>query len=140
MRVKRCRDRDSDHTWHPRVLLDVWDDDSDKEGRTKAVLNFFHDNGKFEATHEIDIPDGAHTMTVQSRGNCNTLPAQQFPIPRPKVRRWQWVKDYGGSEAKMEIRSTERYTRQELDAVLLRNNLNTYGWYHDNSTMVEADS
>jgi hypothetical protein len=89
--------------------------------------------------HEIEIPDGAHTMTVQTRGACNTLPAMHIPIPRPKVRRWQWVKDYGGSEAKMEIRSTERYTRQELDAILRRNNLNTCGWHSDNDTMIEVE-
>jgi len=58
----------------------------------KAQLSFFHDNGKFEATHEIEIPDGAHTMTVQTRGACNTLPAMHIPIPRPKkVKKCQYV-------------------------------------------------
>lgn len=42
--------------------------------------------------HEIEIPEGANMMTIQTRGTCNTPPALHFPIPRPKkmVKKWQW--------------------------------------------------
>jgi hypothetical protein len=67
----------------------------------KAYL--FFDNGLPQITafiaetikkygHEIDIPEGANTMTIQTRGTCNTPPALHIPIPRPKkkVKKWRW--------------------------------------------------
>jgi len=60
----------------------------------KAQLSFFHDNGKFEATHEIEIPDGATLFQYQTNeghlyhfyreeGICSY---GHFPIPRPKKK------------------------------------------------------
>ena len=56
----------------------------------KAVINFFQDNGKFEATHEIEIPEG--TTLFQYQTNKGDLYGH-FPIPRPKkkVKKWRWV-------------------------------------------------
>lgn len=68
----------------------------------KAYL--FFDNGLPQITafiaetikkygHAIDIQEGANTMTIQTRGTCNTPPALHIPIPRPKkkVKKWQWL-------------------------------------------------
>ena len=56
----------------------------------KAVINIFQDNGKFEATHEIEIPDGANNMTVafQNINGClrGSISHVEIPIPRPKVK------------------------------------------------------
>jgi hypothetical protein len=67
----------------------------------KAYL--FFDNGLPQITafiaetikkygHAIDIQEGANTMTIQTRGTCNTPPALHIPIPRPKkkVKKWRW--------------------------------------------------
>jgi hypothetical protein len=43
--------------------------------------------------HEIEAPDDANTLTIQSRGSCQTPPAIHIPIPQPKkkVKKWQWI-------------------------------------------------
>ena len=52
----------------------------------KAVLNIFQDNGKFEATHEIEIPEGAIGMMPlwQYRDGESVGHKDWVPIPRPK--------------------------------------------------------
>jgi hypothetical protein len=66
-----------------------------EEGKVKAYLQFWNDRGgKAELDgHEIDIPEGATTLTVQARGCCNSPPARHIAIPRPKrlVKKWRWV-------------------------------------------------
>lgn len=63
----------------------------------KAQLSFFHDNGKFEATHEIEIPDGATLFQYQTnKGDLYHFYREEgicsyghFPIPRPKkIKKW----------------------------------------------------
>lgn len=84
----------------------------------KAYL--FFDNGLPQITafiaetikkygHAIDIQEGANTMTIQTRGTCNTPPALHIPIPRPKkkVKKWRW---YIVEEDDV---TTNRYTLRE---------------------------
>jgi hypothetical protein len=84
----------------------------------KAYL--FFDNGLPQITafiaktikkygHAIDIQEGANTMTIQTRGTCNTPPALHIPIPRPKkkVKKWRW---YIVEEDDV---TTNRYTPRE---------------------------
>ena len=52
----------------------------------KAQLSFFHDNGKFEATHEIEIPEKLTEVKIIVGSLCDLdAVVRIFPIPRPKV-------------------------------------------------------
>ena len=66
----------------------------------KAVINFFQDNGKFEATREIEIPDGAyechgHFHNHQGRTNSFCIPIYH---PKKKVKKTVYlhVQNFGG--------------------------------------------
>jgi len=102
----------------------------------KAQLSFFHDNGKFEATHEIGIPGGAVTFRyVTLCENQMDNIGQSIPIPRPKkkVKKWHWVvgeKGCGGVLANAFHRTEERI-KADYPGV---------GWYHRiDETMIEVD-
>jgi hypothetical protein len=53
----------------------------------KAQLSFFHDNGKFEATHEIEIPEKFTEVKIIAGSLCDLdAVVRIFPIPRPKKK------------------------------------------------------
>ena len=52
----------------------------------KAQLSFFHDNGKFEATHEIEIPDGADKFHHEMTDRDGYVSRGWVPIPHPKKK------------------------------------------------------
>ena len=59
----------------------------------KAVINFFQDNGKFEATHEIEVPDGAYECHGHFHNHQGRTNSFCIPIYHPKkVKKWRWVK------------------------------------------------
>jgi len=64
--------------------------------------------------HEIDIPDGANILTVQTRGTCNTLPAIHIPIPRPKKKVKKWIYEF--NHRGIAWRSTVHLSEAEYDA------------------------
>jgi hypothetical protein len=41
--------------------------------------------------HEIEIPEGSHTLTLQAKGSRQTPPSIHIPLPRPKVKKWKFV-------------------------------------------------
>ena len=60
----------------------------------KAVLNFYQDNGAFEATHEIEIPEKFTEVKIIAGSLCDiNAVVRIFPIPRPKkkVKKCQYV-------------------------------------------------
>ena len=79
----------------------------------KAQLSFFHDNGKFEATHEIEIPDGATLFQYQTNeGHLYHFYREEgirsyghFPIPHPKkkVKKTVEVSLYKDASARWKI-------------------------------------
>ena len=109
----------------------------------KAQLSFFHDNGKFEATHEIEIPDGATLFQYQTNeghlyhfyreeGICSY---GHFPIPRPKkkVKKWWW--DFEDDNAADGFLTVGPYTEEEVKA-----DYPNAKWYHRiDETMIEVE-
>lgn len=101
----------------------------------KVSVNHTHVVFPIVTRHEIDIPDGANILTVQTRGTCNTLPAIHFPIPpRPKkkVKKWWWnVEDDNASDG---FSTSGPYTEEEI-----KQDYPNAKWYHRiDETMVEV--
>ena len=71
----------------------------------KAVINFFQDNGKFEATHEIEIPDGADKFHHEMTDRDGYVSRGWVPIPRPKkkVKKTVEVSLYKDASARWKI-------------------------------------
>ena len=59
----------------------------------KAVINFFQDNGAFEATHEIKIPEKFTEVKIIAGSLCDiNAVVRIIPIPRPKkVKKCQYI-------------------------------------------------
>ena len=101
----------------------------------KAVLHFFQDNGTFEATHEIEIPEKFTEVKIIVGSLCDLgAVVRILPIPRPKAKvpKWRWVIP------------TKKGTAHTIVGPLTEEEVHRYYpnqmWYHRiDETMVEVE-
>jgi hypothetical protein len=101
----------------------------------RLQLSFFHDNGKFETTHEIEIPRGADKFHHEMTDRDGYVSRGWVPIPRPKqkIKKWEWI--VGWKRNSRREWAHHEYTEDEI-----RLQHPTADWYHRiGETMIEVE-
>lgn len=71
--------------------------------------------GEIRKFHEIEIPDGAHSLCIDPVAYGKQWGSTSIPIPRPKIRKWIYEFTLGGITWRtVSPLSEEEYNQQSM--------------------------